>query len=533
MSESQPRSYSLRITEKLPDSLKRYDRAHENRVGVRHPAIRNIRAKFFKAVFGNFIILQLVFFANFCYIFGSLYTENEHFHNVHFMYMDYDGGVIGQSVRSAYEKLQAKTFPTLVEVPPRGSTPDDGWLREQVCHNHYWATMWTEPGASDRLSAALAGGEAAANYDPADVLTFIWNEARYPTAADSAILSNFMSLSAGARVAYSAVNGSGAINTMNRSDPAAVGAYSNPWELQQINIRKTNQGARAIYNTLCIILILIQEFFYLAALNGMYASFKVYERLYPHRIFMFREFISIGYCFIGSLCVTGAIWIFRDGWDVTGGMFVLTWMIVWLFAHVNFLVLDAITVWVPMSFVPLLLITWIVMNVSSILLPFELVPGFYHWGYALPAHAVYSTQLDIWSGGCNPMLAVNLPVLFAWEVLGTILSALGVYRRCHYAVIAQESQEKQFNGKVQDALAFEKKRDTERAAERRREKEATAAGSAASSEPAEEEEARDKLELEEELRMEQTRDREEMRKVKSNVHFGPSFSNPFGDNNDS
>ncbi|KAL5371080.1 hypothetical protein DPSP01_014504 [Paraphaeosphaeria sporulosa] len=524
---------------KVPKKYNPYYRAFENRVGVRHQSVKPIRAKFFKAVLGNFAIMQLLFFTLFCYIFGTLYTQNAHVHSIKILYTDYDGGVIGASVRAAYERLKADSYPTLIEVSAVGQTPDVRALQSDVCRRRYWGSIWTHPGASTRLSAALAGGSAAANYDPTDVLTIAWDEARYPTAADSSVLSTLTALSAAARVVYTSINGSGAINTMDRADPNAVGAYSNPWTLGQINIKQTNQGSRAIYNTLCIILILIQEFFYLAALNGMYVAFKIYERLHPHRIVAFRIAISAGYCFVDSLCVTAAIWIFKDGWDVGGGQFMVTWMIVWLFAHVNFLVLDAITVWVPLSFVPLVLITWIVLNVTSILLPFDLVPGLYRWGYALPAHCVYSTQLDIWSGGCNNELHINLPVLFAWELLGLSLSYLGVHRRCHYAVIAQEAQEHQFREKLQAALVFEKKRDTERSKERAHRKDATVGAASADNREGEKEEeaiesaeARDEEDIETELRLQKSMSHAEMKKVQSNVHFGPSFSNPFGSSSD-
>lgn len=238
--------------------------------------------------------------------------------------------------------------------------------------------------------------------------------------------------------------------------------------------------------------------------------------------------ISAGYCFLGALFVTASIWIFRSGWDVNGNQFVLTWMIVWLFAHVNLLWLDVFSVWVPVQFVPMFLITWIVTNVASILLPFELVPGFYHWGYALPAHALYTTQLDIWSGGCFPLIYVNLPVLFAWWVLGLFLTYLGVYRRCHYAVIAQETQEAQFHDKLADAMAFERKHDLEVRLEEKRLAGQTNGSEAV--EAAEEEEARDEprnLEaMAAELRKLDTSDRKELAKMSSLVHFGPSFNNP-------
>src|SRR6201999_3315872 len=78
------------------------------------------------------------------------------------------------------------TFPTVVEASPNGIVaPDD--LREQVCKDRYWAAIWVAPQASENLEKAFAGGSAAANYNRNDVVTFVWNEARYSTSADSVV----------------------------------------------------------------------------------------------------------------------------------------------------------------------------------------------------------------------------------------------------------------------------------------------------------------------------------------------------------
>jgi hypothetical protein len=98
------------------------------------------------------------------------------------------------------------------------------------------------------------------------------------------------------------------------------------------------------------------------------------------------------------------------------------------------------------------LTTYLVLNVTSILLPFELSPAFYKWGNALPAHACYNILVDIWSGGCNPHLGYALPVLFAYELCSGVLSGLGVYRRAHYAVVAVEREESTWQGRIDKAI---------------------------------------------------------------------------------
>ena len=450
-----------RATVKIDTMLKIYPRATENRLHGSDISTFGPRRAFLRAASINFLILQFLFLGLFAYIFGSLFQQDTHTHNMKVVYVDYDGGAIGASIMVGYKALEGVNFPTLVEeTSAQYATPYD--LENAVCSTQYWAALYSSPGASEKLEAALAGGSAATTYNRSDVLTYIWNEARYSTTADSLISANLQTLSSAARLAYAATNGTGALQILSSTDQAAISVFANPWQLVSVNIQPTVQGSRLIYNSLVIILILIQEFFYLGTINGLYVQFKLYARLYPHRIIIYRNMISLAYTFIGSLCTAGAIWAFRSGWNVNANQFALSWAVLWLFAHVNFLWLDVFTVWLPVQYVPMALITQVVFNVTSILLPFELSPAFYRWAYAVPAHEVYQVLVDIWSRGCNPQLSYALPILFALELIGLVLSGLGVYRRCHYALIAEEVQEQAFRERLDTAMAFERKRDKER-----------------------------------------------------------------------
>lgn len=268
-----------------------------------------------------------------------------------------------------------------------------------MCSTGYWAALDITQGSSDKLQTALTGG-GSTGLDTSDILTYIWNQARYSSVVDAVVSSNIQTLSSAARVVYTTANGTAGIEQL--TSPEAISIFAEPWVLQNIDLQTTAQGSRIIYNTLVIILILVQEFFYLGTLNGLYISHRLYSRISPHRMVLVRDLISLLYCLVGSLCTMGAIWAFRAGWHIDGAQFVLTWMVLWLVAHVNFLTLDFFTIWLPPPFVPMALIAWMVFNVASILLPFVLSPGVYHIGSAAPAHKVYQVLVDIWSRGCNP-----------------------------------------------------------------------------------------------------------------------------------
>ncbi|KAF1984751.1 putative Nitrosoguanidine resistance protein SNG1 [Aulographum hederae CBS 113979] len=429
--------------------MKWYPRAHENRLSPHHPSFQATRRAFFRAAAKNFVLLQILFLALFSYIFGALYQQTSHVHNLDILFVDYDsGGTVGNSIRQAYSTLQGNGFPTLVERPSSEFAGGAAELRHSVCKINYWAAIYVSPSASSIISNSLSSGD---QYNKSTVLTYIWNQARYPTVGDSAISANIVKLSSVASTAFASPSNNWT-SVISNPTPQTYATFSQPWVLTDNNIQPTNQGSRLIYNTLVFILILIQEFFYLGTINGLYEAFKMYSKLNPHRIIIFRNFVSLMYTLVGSCCVAGTIWAFRAGWHVNGNQFVLTWMVLWLFAHANFLTLDVFTIWLPPPYIPMSLITWVILNITSILQPFPLSPGFYTWSHAIPAHSAYNILLDIWSGGCNPTLSWALPVLFVYELSGLLLTGIGAHKRAHFATCRKEEEEIALRKKVDEAV---------------------------------------------------------------------------------
>lgn len=508
-----------------------YPKAFENRYSVSDPSLRKSRRAFFQAAGQNFLLLQLLFLGLFCWIFGSLFQQSDHTHNISIVFVDYDGGAVGAAVREAYQGLQGPRFPSLMEREPAALTSPAA-LRQLVCRTDYWAALYVAPGSSDRLQAALGGGSNATGLNKSGILTYIWNEARYSSVVDSVISSNVQLLSSAARVAYTTANGTAGIQQLTSAE--AMSVFAEPWQLASINIQSTTQGSRAIYNTLVIILILMQEFFYLGALNGLYIQHRLYSRLSPHRMVIVRDVISLLYCLVGSLCTTGAIWAFRAGWDVDGRQFLLSWMVLWLFAHINFLQLDVFTIWLPPPYIPMALISWVIFNVASIILPFELSPGFYHIGYAAPAHGVYQILVDIWSRGCNPHLYYALPILFIWWTWGIVMSGLGVYRRSHYALLKEQEEARQFQERLDIGMQLERQREKEKELQdKSRRTVASPDGPCMTTTPVDEvqeqfPEPAMRAQLAAAITREDSRIRREQSREDNACSFGPAFTLPFG-----
>lgn len=200
------------------------------------------------AVASTFILIQLLFLGNLSYLNGALWKDGEKVHNMNILLVDYDQGLIGQSLRSAYDSLKADSFPSFYEHNATEHV-DPAAVEHAVYVGEYWGAIYTHAGASDRLAAALAGGEAAANYNSSDTITYVLNSARYPTTFQGYVLANFETLVAVARIVYNNINGTQALKSLANDRNAAL-ALLNPIAASTIDIKPTTQGPRVIYSML-------------------------------------------------------------------------------------------------------------------------------------------------------------------------------------------------------------------------------------------------------------------------------------------
>ncbi|THX68209.1 hypothetical protein D6D05_09509 [Aureobasidium pullulans] len=413
-----------------------------HRIGHRDPFWNGRKKPFMIAAIASFMLLQILFLVNMSYLFGSLFKSEHRVHNLNILAVDYDGGVIGKSLQGAITQLKADTFPTF-DIESSSKYPEVEDIVQAVRRGDHWAAVFTHAGASERLAAALGGGDAAAAYDPTNTITYVWNQVRYPAVEDATIKSSMSQLVAVARIAYNHMNGTGALQALNKNDPAALQAFLNPIQGGDINIMPTTQGTRVLYNTVAMVMPIIMQFFFLMAINGVSAEFNLYSHLPMLNNGIIRLVLSLSYTFVGSLCWAGYIWAFREDWSVGAGQFFCTWIIIWLFMHINFAVIDVATGFIPMKFLPFFVLTWVILNVTSTIWPFELAPGFYRWGYALPAHEVWQVLIQIWSGGAVDRLYQALPILFTWEIVFLPLAVIALNHRCAVAEREHKAKEEE------------------------------------------------------------------------------------------
>lgn len=396
------------------------------------------KKEFFLAITIAFICVQLLFLGNMSYLYGSIHKSTDRYHAFKVLLVDYDGGAVGQAVSQAYQQLKGSGFPTFVQIDAdQYPTPDD--VIQAVKNTDYWAAFMVNGNASDRITQALQGGEASKVYDATQAITYVWNEVRYPALSGQIFSASFQSLIAATRLAYGKLNGANALSLLHGNDPQALQVFMNPIMATAINIMPTTQAAKLFYNTVSMAMPILQQFFFLLMLNGLSDKLQLYSKLPVHITGLVRIGLSLTFDCVAALCMTGYIWAFKEEWAVNANQFVLTWMVLWLMMHVHFLVMDTATAFFPVPALPFFVLTWIIINITSSISPFEIDPGFYRIGYAFPTNEAYTILTDIWSGGNVPQLYRAMPVLFSWWIMGLSLASYGHIYRCHNAWTAEEN----------------------------------------------------------------------------------------------
>ena len=177
---------------------------------------------------------------------------------------------------------------------------------------------------------------------------------------------------------------------------------------------------KILYNSVSTAVPILSQFSFVMALNNISAGYSLYSKVSVRTSGILRTVVSLLYTLLAALAMAGYLWAFKEDWEVTGKQFCLTWMTLWLFMDINFLLSDAASSIVPSPGMPFIVFTWIIVNVTSTVTLLELNPGFYRWSYALPAHEVYIVLQDIWTRGAVPQLYRALPILFCYWVVGLL-----------------------------------------------------------------------------------------------------------------
>ena len=125
--------------------------SNANRTSFHHAQWKPIRLKLVAQTAAGGIAFMLWFLACCSYLFGTLYMSPSRHDKFHVLAVDYDGGVVGDALLSAYKQLESPEFFTLDirGVEEYGQVRD---LERAVWEGQFWGAIAVMEGASERLA---------------------------------------------------------------------------------------------------------------------------------------------------------------------------------------------------------------------------------------------------------------------------------------------------------------------------------------------------------------------------------------------
>ncbi|KAI9463645.1 hypothetical protein BJY52DRAFT_1252871 [Lactarius psammicola] len=395
------------------------------------------------------VVLILFALAVLSIYWGSLWHTPTHVHNLNAWVVDFDGSDVGQFVSRAvvassgspttitWNAVSANLFPNGVQD-----------LENAVVQNKAWAIIAINSNATETLNAAVVAADSA--YTPNRTITVYVIEGRNENAYRGIIRPNIETVLGGATESFntqyiqSIPGRSSNLTTLLVNAPELV---SQPTSYTLVNTRPFDIPVATAVEFVGLIYMLILSFVVTMVHYG--ARIEV-THLEDRLTFMWLIIIRIVnpviiYFFVSCFfCLLSlAFQVHFDRYHGSSG-FVIYWMMSWLaMCAVGGALESMITILTP-RFIPLFLLLWIIVNVSVCIFPLELLPGIYHYGYAMPFYNVQQTVRTILFGTRDQM-GLNFGVQVAWIVVSwcTLVMFQYIRRRqsirTHNAAIASAS----------------------------------------------------------------------------------------------
>ncbi|KAL1669958.1 hypothetical protein GGF50DRAFT_122690 [Schizophyllum commune] len=337
------------------------------------------RQIYFKIVFGGLMMMAIVIFGIFSIYWGALWRIPAH--NLPGWVIDFDGGQVGSTVTNAL--LQSTQGGSKITWTTRSASDfpnGDIDVANSVVNEKIWVAVVINNGATSNLNDAVSTADPS--YNGTSAVTAYGVEARNENAYRSFIspivqqtMAQFSSQYA-RQMAGQLANSSNVANILANAPQLII----QPVSFTLVNLRPFDVPVASAVTFVGLIYLLILSFFILLY-SLLSKAFQVpFDRKYGDAGFVLFWMIN----FVGMLCLG--------------------------------LSLEAMITLLTIRFMPFFMILWIITNVSVCFMPIEVLPKFYHYGYAMPFYNVSHTVRSIVFGSKNT-LGLNFGVLVAWIVI--------------------------------------------------------------------------------------------------------------------
>ncbi|KAF7298488.1 DUF3533 domain-containing protein [Mycena kentingensis (nom. inval.)] len=385
------------------------------------PEAAAARAVYFKTIFGGVAALSVAIFAFFSTYWGSVWSSPRH--TLPGWIVDFDGGVVGQSVAQALSAIEPTSSSVSWTVVPASQFPGRvPQIEDAVVSEKTWYALTINSGASANLTAAVATPDAS--YTPVQ---------RHYLHRLEAITHDF-----GLRFLRNISSADNLAQLLS----VAPQTVSRPIYFSSVNLRPFDVPVASAVTFVGLIYLLILAFFIVNVSASARLLSGLESRLSLRSLILLRLGTSFVAYFFVSLFYTLLSRAFQLPFSRHFGSagFPIFWMLNFIGMLACGLALEAMLTLLTIRFVPFFLILWIIANVAAAVYPIQALPHIYRYGYGFPVYNISRAVRAIVFGTKNE-LGMNFGVLFAWIVLSCLTISLFqwfVRRRARSVAVAAE-----------------------------------------------------------------------------------------------
>ncbi|KAF8208895.1 hypothetical protein K438DRAFT_1930438 [Mycena galopus ATCC 62051] len=418
-----------------PFSVQFWDKSPENTVA---------RGLYLKTLAGGVFALSIVILGVCSIYWGSVW--NSPHHTLPGWIVDFDGGVVGQSISSALSGINPGVNGVAWQVVPASQFPGGiSQVADEIVQEKTWYAVTINAGASANLSAAVSSVDAS--YNGSLAITFMGSEARneniFPihrgmvTGILDAITFEF------ALHFLPNISSSANVSSLLSKAPQVV---AQPVYYTVDNIRPFDVPVAEAVTFVGLIYLLILSFFIVMVSAGARDLSGLGNTLSTGSLIRVRLATAFVAYFVISFFYTMLSRAFQLPFNrhFGNGGIVIFWMLNWLGMLACGLAIDSMLTVLTIRFVPFFLILWIISNVSVSIFPLQVLPHVYRYGFAWPFYNLSRAVRSIVFGTKNE-LGLNFGIIIAWVALSCITLPLFQWLMRRRAIAAMH-QLKQYRG---------------------------------------------------------------------------------------
>ncbi|KAF9583721.1 hypothetical protein BGW38_008767 [Lunasporangiospora selenospora] len=373
------------------------------------------------------VVMSVSYFALMALYFGAEFQADSNVKNFNIMVVDMDRGMIGVQFKNFVQLLNKQPAQPNWVISDNFTSVDQ--VKANVESGEFWGAVVVQKDASFNLNRAFS--VPLPDYDPRGAFLFIYDGGRDPLAVKPYIVANmytqFLQFSqifnpAWVRFVIALANNNGVNLTALGDAPQVLGT---PVAFQELDLHPIT--AKIVTSATSVAYIWI---FLVAGGSTYFVANMIQpvtrETTVARTIAYLLSPLSF-YLVIFSLTYTLLLFLFGVPFSSGAQFMSLFAGMLMLQLAVASLVLFLMYV-MPVVYIPVFTITFVVLNVIAVFNPIELMPKFYRWAYAMPFLNAVQVARHVLMGS-NNRLVYNLPILAAWILIPLGLLPFAIKRQ--------------------------------------------------------------------------------------------------------